>query len=184
MNQPARSYGLLIRKHRPHGTLHVDVELVCREGDREAPLGVNMEYYWPKHLKGFELDGLGMHGFVSDTSFDDHDGKLAFIGFGVEYHNVYTIVASKAARMLKTLKRIEAAIDKARAYEPGDKLATFAESLKLEFVVEDRRERFTDERRWLWLTVPEGRNRYRQLIEEARSEETERRGGMKVKVAS
>jgi hypothetical protein len=69
-------------------------------------------------------------------------------------------------------------VDKAQAFEPGDKLAALAQALKLDFVVEDR-ERFKHdpERRLLWLSVPEGRNRFRQLIVEAEKEETDRLGG-------
>jgi hypothetical protein len=166
-----RAMGLLLRKTGNHGALYIECLLVCRERGSDAPLGVSSKYTWPKWLADYELDGLGMYGFVSDVR--DDDGKCRFIGDSVEYRNVYSIDETKARAMAKTLRRIYARAERAKAYEPGDKLISLAAALKLDFVVEDRAQfKHDPDRRWLWLTVPEGKNRYRQLIAEAEQERT------------
>jgi hypothetical protein len=185
-NQPViRSFGLLLRKERRHGTLYIVCQVMTRRPNENAPLGATdgFRWEWPKFYAGYELDGLGIQGFVSDVR--DDAGHCSFIGHDIEYRDVFSIDETKARRMAKTLKRVNAAVNKARAYEPGDKLAALAKALKLEWVVEDR-ERFKHDpdRRWLWMTIPEGRNHYRHLIAEAEAEETARLGGPKQKATT
>ncbi|MBO0718954.1 MAG: hypothetical protein J2P55_16710, partial [Rhizobiales bacterium] len=106
-------------------------------------------------------------------------------GHVVEFRDVYAIDQRHAERMLKTLKRVNARIEKDRAYEPGDKFAALAAALKLDFVIEDREPNLprSGERYIAW-TVAEGRNRYREMIEAAKHAETERRFPQPAKVAS
>jgi hypothetical protein len=127
----------------------------------------------PKHLTDLALDGLGIYGFVSEYRNDD--GLCGFIGDSFEYRNVFAIDERLAHRIAKTLAKLNRARDKAKAYEPGDKFAVLAQALKLDFVVEDRKDNLPrNGQRWRYMTVAEGRNRYRQIIEEARKKETER----------
>jgi hypothetical protein len=179
-----RTFGLLLRSGLDSispRTHKVTVELVSKKSDSQHPLGVSDDAFtWerPKHLAEVALDGLGIYGFISDLRTDE--GKCRHIGDSVEFRNVFAIDATRARRMMKTLQRINKRIDGDKAYESGDKMMALANALKLDFVVEDR-ERFKHDpdRRWRWMSVAEGRNRYRELIEEAETAETERQGGLK-----
>lgn len=159
-------FGLLIDRKNEHGTEYVTVHVVRREVGREAPLGcgsdVEMFYDCPAHLKGLAVDGLGMYGFVSESI------DIDFIGYEVEFRNVFAMGERKLAGMLKALKRVNARIQKDEAREAGDKFVAFAKALKLSFSVTrkgERRHNVTPE--WQFMTIAEGRNRYRQMIEEA-----------------
>jgi hypothetical protein len=169
-----KEYGLLIKRENRYGTEHILVQVVCREPDREAPLGCSNdgERGWdgdvPKHLHGTQLDGLCCDGHVSDY------GGGEFIGFTPEYREVYSIEMDKLARMSKTLKRVVAQKEKDKAYEPGDTLVSMAKALKLSFVVMQNG-RKPDEVRWNYMNIVEGRNCLRRVIEEAVAEERKRK---------
>jgi len=172
-----RQFGLLVRNSSRYGTRYVEVHICSKEAgadDYAAPLGVTDSYSErPKHLTDVALDGLGIYGFISDMRRDD--GLCSFIGDNIEFRDVFAIDERKAGAMLKTLKRVNRALDKAKAYEPGDRFAALAAALKLDFVVEDRNDDLPrNGQRWRYMTVAEGRNRYRQMIEQARQSETDR----------
>jgi hypothetical protein len=168
-NKPDDEYGLMIDRVNKHGTEYVEVHVVRRrEADGDVPLGCSGDgefyagYGCPKHLLGLVVDGLGMYGFVSDS-----DGQ--FIGGGVEFRDVYAIDARKLGNMLKAIKRVNARIEKDDAREPGDKFMAFAKALKLSFAVH----RIGDRRpnpEWRFMSIAEGRNYYRQMIEAASAE--------------
>jgi hypothetical protein len=177
-----REFGLLVRPVVRHGTRYIEASLCTRNpgevsGDI-APYGAGDDtclYERPKHLVDTALDGLGLYGFVSEYK---HDGEslCSFIGDSVEFRDVYAIDHRRATNMAKTLKRVNAQIDKNKAYEPGDKFAALAQALKLDFAVEDRKDDLPRSGiRWRYMTVAEGRNRYREIIEQERKTETERR---------
>ena len=163
-----KEYGLLLRRDNRYGTDHLSMEVVRREEGRDGPLGCSSdgESSWekdvPKHLIGLQLDGLTCDGHAS------RDYKsLGFIGFEPEYMNVYSATLPKLERMRKTLKKVLAAKDKDKAYEPGDLLASIANVLKLSFVVVKRdNPRDPDGRQWDYMSVAEGRNCLRRLIED------------------
>jgi hypothetical protein len=179
-NPQIRQFGLLLRSIPRYGSRYVEVVLCSRKpgaGDDEAPLGVaddSCDPQRPKHLDTLALDGLGLYGFVS--GYRDGGAELCpFIGDKAEYRNLYVIDERRAALMAKTLKKINAAMSKAKAYEPGDRFAVLAGALRLDFVVEDReRDLPRNGQRWRYMTVAEGRNRYREIIEQACATETER----------
>lgn len=162
-----RTYGLLLKSDIDQGTRRVTVELIGRDPGKDYPVGNSDSYLHdsdrPKHLLGHAIDGLGLFGFVSDLN------DWSYIGYEAEFRSFYSVDQSKAAGMVKTLKRVNAAIHKSLAYEPGDKMIALATALKLEFVVERRTNQrgpcFGDND-WNWMTVEEGRNRYRNLIRE------------------
>jgi hypothetical protein len=166
--KPDHEYGLLIDRVNNHGTDYAELRVVRRERDREHSVSCPSDgelfagYGTPKHLLGLALDGLGIYGFVSE-------GKdPAFIGCDVEFRNVYATDEIKLARMLKAIKRVNARIEKDKAREPGDKFASLAAALKLSFAVERIARRGNgDTADWRWMSNAEGRNRYRQMIEEA-----------------
>jgi hypothetical protein len=68
----------------------------------------------PKHLRGGQLDGLCMHGFISDYNECD------YIAFMPEYRDVCAVDLPKVERMCKTLKRVTTQINKDKAREAGD----------------------------------------------------------------
>ena len=65
-------------------------------------------------------------------------------------------------------------VQKDQAREPGDNFMSLAKSLKLSFAVE-RIKRNGNEQDWRWMSVEEGRNRYRALIEQAVAEAVARK---------
>jgi len=170
-DKPLDDYGLMLQRVQRVGTDYIELHIVRREKERpDVPLGCSGDgeifagYGCPKHLLGLALDGLGMRGFVSDST-----SNVSFIGHGVEFYDVYSSHERKLRRMLKAVKRVNDRIAKDEAREPGDQLVAFAKALKLSFVVE----RIGPARRdpdWRWMTIQEGRNRYRTLIDQAVAE--------------
>lgn len=176
-----REYGLMIERLNQHGTEYVHAHVVAREpeafkdGDYPRGCGSDGESEFdknvPKHMHEQMLDGLGMYGFASEYN------DCEFIGYDVEYRNVYAIDLRKTQRMQRTLKRVLARIERDCAREPGDKFTALAKALKLTFVVERKTPRGVANPQWAWMSVEEGRNRYRQLIEAA-CEETRKKKGL------
>lgn len=174
MTKPDDQYGLLIEKVIRYGTEYVEVRVARREERYDHPVGCPSDgsmfagYGTPKHMLGLVVDGLGMYGFVSET------GEPCFIGADIEFRDVHALDEAKLTRMLKALKRVKARVEKDEAREPGDKFMALAKSLKLSFAVE-RIKRNGDSDDWRWMSVEEGRNRYRANIEEAVATAVERK---------
>jgi hypothetical protein len=101
-----------------------------------------------------------MYGFISET------GEPSYIAYDIEFRDVHAIGERKLQGMLKAFKRVKAKVEKDEAREPGDKFMALASALKLSFAVE-RIKRNGNSDDWRWMSVSEGRNRYRALIEEA-----------------
>jgi hypothetical protein len=164
--KPDDQYGLLIERVIRYGTEYVEVRLARRDERYEHPVGCPSDgslfagYGTPKHMLGLVVDGLGFYGFVSES------GEPSFIGADLEFRDVHALDEGKLTRMLKALKRVKARIEKDQAREPGDKLMAFAKALKLTFVCERIGERRRDPE-WRFMSIEEGRNRYRAKIEEA-----------------
>ena len=169
-------YGLMIDRTSNYGTDYVEVHVVRREEDRDIPLGCSGDgesFYSdgaPKHLMGLNLDGLGMYGFVTDSD-------PAYIGFDVEYRNVYSMDERKLRRMVKTISQVNAKIQKDEAREPGDKYMALAAALKLSFAVHRIGPRRSNPD-WNWMSVVEGRNYYRSQIEAAVAEKINLKKGV------
>jgi hypothetical protein len=174
MTKPDDEYGLLIEKVLRYGTEYVEVRVARREERYDHPVGCPSDgsmfagYGTPKHMLGLVVDGLGMYGFVSET------GEPAFIGADIEFRDAHALDEAKLTRMLKALKRVKARIEKDEAREPGDKFMALAKSLKLSFAVE-RIKRNSNSDDWRWMSVEEGRNRYRALIENTVAEAVARK---------
>jgi hypothetical protein len=66
-----------------------------------------------------------------------------------------------------------------QAREPGDKYMALAKALKLSFAVE-RIKRTGNDGGWRWMSVEEGRNRYRALIEDVVAEAVARKAAKKM----
>jgi hypothetical protein len=156
------TYGLLIRRENRYGTEYISAQLVKREDGHDAPRGVLSEYDRPKHLEGLHLENLGIEGFILD------DGHLC--GFQPGYRSVHHAYEHDVVAMAKTLKLINAKLRKDAAEEPGDILASFAAALKLSFVVEmrSRDSYYNSANQWRWMSIAEGRNRFRQLVADAK----------------
>jgi hypothetical protein len=168
-----KEYGLLIKQSNNYGTEHIMVLVVCRQKDREAPIGCSTdgENEWdgdvPVHLRGTALDGLCCDGHISDY------GGGEFIGFVPEYREVFSMELPKLNRMAKTLKRVVARKEKDKAYEPGDIFVSFAKALKLSFAVIKNDNNPNHE--WHYMTIEEGRNCLRRVIEDAVAAHRKRR---------
>jgi len=167
-----KTYGLLIERKNNYGTEYVIARVVCREPGHDYPRGCSSdgEQSWddsvPKFAHGQQLDGLSMHGFVSD--FNDCD----YIGYEAEYRDVYAVELPKAHRMFKTLRKVTKARQKDKAYDPSDTFVSLAKCLHLTFAcwrVGDARADFRDGQ-YVWADIAEGRNHFRRLIEQAKDE--------------
>lgn len=172
--KPDDEYGLLIEKVIRYGTEYVEVRVARREERYDHPVGCPSDgdnflgYGTPKHMLGLVVDGLGMYGFVSET------GEPTFIGADIEFRDVHALDEAKLTRMLKAIKRVKARVEKDEAREPGDKFMALAKALKLSFAVE-RIKRNSNSDDWRWMSVEEGRNRYRAMIEETVAEAVARK---------
>jgi len=170
-----REYGLLLNTTSEYGTQYIKVSVVSRESDKDHPLSCDSDGEMennpdvPKHMHGLLLAGLGLYGFVSDTT------TTAFITGDPEYRDIFTVDLRRSERMVKTLTRIRARMHKDRAYEPGDQFSALAASLKLTFAVEQVASDGTIRRAWRWMSLAEGRNRYRNLIDNTRATVMERK---------
>jgi len=158
------TYGLLLRRYNEHGYDCLSAELIRREEDHFAPRNISDDWLSlerPKHLQGLALEGLGMRGFVGSSS------DKPFIGYEASYHNVTTVTERKARSMLKTMKKINTRILADAAEAPEDVFASLCAALRLSFVVESR-DRYGsssyDDNSWKWMSVGEGRNRFREII--------------------
>lgn len=180
MTESNRSFGLMLERKQNMGTRYVTVTMMSRKDGENHPLGCGSNTWeWPKRFANLYLDGLGLYGFVTD-----HD-RFDYIGYDLEFRDVYAVDADKARRMLAMLKKVNRQIDASKAYEPGDKLMAIAKALKLDFVVErvNPAKQFGsswNDMDWRWMSVDEGRNRYRTLIAEARAEQAEATNGKAV----
>jgi hypothetical protein len=172
-----KEYGLLVERTMKYGTEYIIARVVSRNGDK--PYGCSndgehdgYEGSVPKAVQGLQLDGLTMQGFVSDLN------EFQFIGFEPEYRDVYSVDLRKADRMAKTLRKVVSASRKDSAYEAGDVFLSLAKTLKLSFVCYERdgREVSWDEGRWRFVSIEDGRNYYRRLIETTQKEARERKG--------
>jgi hypothetical protein len=167
---PTSTFGVLIARETSQGTEYVKATLVRREPGKEHPCGASdglYVYSRPKHLAELALDGLGMYGFVNEPG-DAYDAT--YIGHEAEFRDVYAIDETLARKIGRTLARVNKRIDADKAYEPGDKLAAICAALRLDFVVERVGPAVSGgwaEMQWRFMTVPEGRNRFRQLIAQA-----------------
>jgi hypothetical protein len=174
VTKPDDQYGLLIERVNRYGTEYVEVRVARREDRYEHPVGCPSDgdnflgYGTPKHLLGLVVDGLGMYGFISETA------EPSFIAYDVEFRDVHSAGERKLHGMLKALKRVKTRVEKDEAREPGDKFMAFAKSLKLSFAVE-RIKRNGNGDDWRWMSVEEGRNRYRANIESAVAEAVARK---------
>jgi len=171
MKEPKNTYGLILRRYMEHGFDCLTADLVRREGDHHAPRNISDDWSMlqrPKHLVGLALEGLCLDGFVSSSD------RSSFVCERPIF-KLRDVDQVKAERMLKTLKRINKKIDADSSYNPEDKLVSLCHALKLSFVVESR-DRYGassyDDNSWRWMTIGEGRNRYRQLIAEMTKKET------------
>jgi hypothetical protein len=161
------AYGLLLRRENSYGSDYLVAEIVRREDNHHAPRncsdGLCPEWDRPKHLARFYLDGLKMRGFVSE--YNHHE----FLGYEPAYYGVYSIRERDARRMVATLKAINDRIEKDAAHGPVDCIMSVCAALRLSFMVErvgmDRGSSY-DNNEWRWMTLGEGRNRYRQMVDE------------------
>lgn len=174
MFHPDTRFGLLLERSDDRAgygisrTIRVRAALMRRDQGHDHPLNPpSYSYDLPKHLQGMTLDDLAARGFVSDL-----DGN-PFIGFEPGYYGRYCTELHDAERMVKTLKHIHRRFEKDAAYTAVDQFVSLCATLRLEFVVEradDYASSSYCDNNWRWMSIAEGRNRYRQMIDTARAE--------------
>jgi hypothetical protein len=178
MTTTTKEYGLLVERINNHGTEYIVARVTSRRDDKPYGCSSDGEMEWdadvPKHLRGGRLDGLCMHGFISDFSECD------YIGFQPEYRDVYAIDLPKLERMRRTMKRVTAQITKDKSYEAGDVFMSLAKALKLSFVVHRIGKVVQGgawcDNQWHFMDIESGRNYFRNAIEQARDELRKRLG--------
>ena len=149
-----RTYGFQIEAAEKYDSVGITARVLVREDNSASPInprsGVESAIWGaPKHLHGLALDGLG---FYAHFYADDSDGRVPLIGFTPKYRD---------------------ALEKADATEPGDIIMATATALRFDFVVEriddhEARGPMYGDMRWRWMTMGEGRNRLRRMIDENR----------------
>jgi hypothetical protein len=176
MAEAKLQYGLMIERKSDYGTEYVVARVVRRKDDKPYGCSSSGEFAYcgdPKHLNNMQLDGLCLHGFVSDSDY-------AYIGFEPEYRDVYSVDLPKADRMARTLKKVVAQQRKDHAREPGDVMVALCKALKLSFVchrIGEAKRGYYHESDWHFMSVEEGRNYYRGAIEQAQGDVRERKTG-------
>lgn len=177
----AKEYGILLRHELNYGTHYVVAEIVERvtKNGKIHPLNPSQSPWddeEPRHLRGMLLAGLKIRGFISDI-----DG-FPYIGFSPQYYNLYNVDLQTAGRMVKTLRHIEKRFhDSEFTGSPEiDHFINLCDALKLSFVVEQiegsHGGSYADGR-WNWMSISEGRIRFREMIYEKRTELTAARKG-------
>lgn len=167
MTNTTYTYGLLLRRYSQHGYDNIALTLVERRTvdgvEQDAPRNASSSYDTPPRYRGLRLEDLSLEGWFS--SYAPHD----FLCDGAAYRGVYKVDADTAAACLRTLKLIDKQVERDAAREPADILASLCTALRLTFVCEqvgDSLASSYDAHQWRWMTVGEGRNRYRQMIRE------------------
>jgi hypothetical protein len=171
MTTPTNEYGLLIERRNNYGTEYITARITSRRDDKPYGCASDGEREWdaevPKHLRNGQLDGLCMHGFISDF------GDCEYIGYEPEYRDVYAINLPKLERMRRTMKRVTAQIAKDKSREAGDMFMSLAKALKLSFVTHRIGKVVQggwNDNEWHFSDIEEGRNYFRNAIEQARDE--------------
>lgn len=162
--------GLLIEAELLHGTDYVTVRVMGRINDQDHPINLVRDLG-----QDIELDGLMMRGHI----YMLRDGGARLIGYEPEYRDVYAVNQRKAALMSKTLLKVERACLKANATEPGDVFMALAKAIGASFAIHrvgDRVASMMSEDRWRFMSLTEGRNYYRSLIEKMCHEANARHG--------
>lgn len=155
------TYGLLIEQTTKYGTEYVTARVIAREtvDGVEADYPINPSDQYGEKLSH---DGLGLYGHV-------YDDRL--IGTEPTYQDVFAIDANKARKMAKTLDLIDRQNTKDGSRTAPEAFMTLARALKLKFVVQRKgggmaRSSYCDNQ-WRWMSIPDGKFAYEQLIREA-----------------
>ena len=167
-----RTYGFVVeRETASDGTEQVSARILAREDDALHPInckhdGESAIWDAPKHLDGYMLAGLGMRGHV----YDDCDGNSRLIGFTPDFHDCYSVDLASAKAMVKTLRRVEKAIQTESASEPGDVFMAVVRALRLDwYAIEGEYVGGWGyaSKAWDFRPVEEGRNALRRMVEAA-----------------
>jgi hypothetical protein len=167
MKTDKNTYGLLLQTVNQYGSQHLVASLIRRKNDARYPVNCSDGLFSedrPVFMQKFQLDGLQMKGFISTAT------DKAFVGWEPAYYAVHAIHLSDAKRMVTTLRAIKTRIAKDAAYNDAvECFRSLCTVLKLDFMVEctsqHKASSYADNT-WHWMTVAEGRNRYRQMIAE------------------
>ncbi len=168
------TYGLMIKTEFKYGSDWITVNGMKRE-EREGmllpdmhPLNCNALEYETELLGRSDLELFGM--------VSEYDGR--FDRPKAQYGSIYGIEERRAAAMAKMLHKVNQAIHKAEASEPGDVFTVFAKAIGAQWVCETRNpgEHYSSYRdvKWRWNTIAEGREAYRAVIRKAEADQLAR----------
>lgn len=162
MTEEIKEYGLLIERVNRYNTERVIARLVSRENG--SPIGCRS----PDYDNPWHFDGLAIDYFIYVSEYNKEPAHA--LGGTPRYENVYSIELNDARKMASTLGKVAKQLERDEAREPGDIFVSLARALKLSFAVEMRGESVSStyaDNKWRFMTIAEGRNRFRQLIETA-----------------
>lgn len=163
--------GLMVQRVTLHGSEYVWATVMQRRKGQDHPLGVGGSWY--SHEGKPYLEGLRLGGHVTDFS----DGAR-FVSHGFGYYEIHCVELPKAKAMAAVLTKISRQCQKDDAHEHGDVFMSFARAVGAHWVAFPVKGRVQSgdwsNTTWLWRTVAEGRNTYRDLIRDAVAELQER----------
>jgi hypothetical protein len=113
---------------------------------------------------------LSLENLRLSTGVSDYSGEA--FSSEIDYRDVYSINARKAARMSKTLAKIAKEVERFEAREHGDMLVAFARAIGAKRMAwnpkaDIENNRWFSERTWYYDSIPSAREKYRALIQEA-----------------
>ncbi len=168
------TYGLMIKTELKYGTDWITVHVMKRQ-EREGMLLPDMH---PLNCNGLEWETelLGKGDMELFGMVSEYDGR--FDAPKAQYGSVHGIDERRATAMAKMLNKINKAIHKAEAREPGDVFTAFAKAIGAQWVCETREEnaRYSSyaDVKWRWNSIAEGRETYRAVIRKAEAEQKAR----------
>lgn len=162
-SEPVKTVGILIERRQRYGTEYVIAKAMLREDGASHPINATGSGFSRERQ---ELDGLAISGHV----YQYRDDPPELIGADPEYRDLHSIDRRRAEIMAKCLKRIEARIAKDDSREYGDVLLSFARAIGASWIVEcadDTGRTSYCDNAWRFMSLTEGRNRYRDMIRAA-----------------
>lgn len=169
MEEPKRTIGLLLEIYQQHGTHYVIARVLSRRAGEDYPVGLcSMDD------EGRSLDGLAYYGHVNEDI-----GEPGFVCHGVMFKDCYHVELPRARAMTKTLDRITKRLARDNAWEHGDALLSIAKAIGATWMVHragDKVRSSYADNEWRFMTLNEGRNHFRHLIEKAVNDAKARRG--------
>jgi hypothetical protein len=160
-----RSLGVMIDRITRYGSEYVTVRPMVREGNASHPLNCCYDHYSNTDAQNLAADLL-LNGFVSDINgtFLLHDSSYSDIGSS-------NVDLRRAQTMVKGLRKLNNALTKADAREPGDVFVAYCRAIGVKWVcwrVSGHNSTLRDNE-WNFTTIANGKHRFRSEIAAAKA---------------